>query len=377
MKATLVGGGNSAHVLAVLLAGRGHSVTVLTHRPTEWSSELELDHPAGTLHGHIHSVTSDPKEAMANADVAFLCMPVHQYPSGLHWILPGLAMNPDCMFGPLYGQAGFNWMVQKTAKESGIPLNNYFAIGMLPWIARTQTYGKRVACYGGKLRNCIACSNDGTFRNLNSGILNDFSFSYTGKGAFERVPNFITLTLTVDNQIIHPSRCFGLAHEAESWASEESVPFFYRDFDQFSADIQMGVDSDCSAVRRKLVSLYPTLDNHFMMNYLEFEHWLYGFNNPDIRTSFVTSTRLRDLKSPVVKGNDGRWRIDVQYRYFKDDFAFGLDIVNWFARQLAVPVPHITKIIDWYERDIVPRIGTRLIPATPEYYGLTLEQSLG
>lgn len=376
MKVVLVGGGNSAHVLAVLLAGKGHTVTILTHRPLEWSLDLELEHPGGVLQGHIHDVTSNPVTAIGNADVAFLCMPVHQYPSGLHWILPGLAINPSCMFGPLYGQAGFNWMVRKAAKESGIHLKNFFAIGMLPWIARTQVYGKRVSCYGGKLRNCIACSNDETFEKLNREILNDFSFSYSGEGAFERVPNFITLTLTVDNQIIHPSRCYGLVHDVESWESEDSVPFFYRDFDQFSADIQMGVDFDCTSVRRKLVSLYPVLDNHFMMNYLEFEHWLYGFNNPDIRTSFVTSTRLRDLKSPVVKGSDGRWRLDFQYRYLKDDIAFGLEIVSWFAKHLGVSVPHIAQIVDWYNHDVVPQVQYRLPAATPEYYGLSLEQAL-
>lgn len=376
MNVTIVGGGSSAHLLAVLLAGRGHGVTVLTRRPQAWSQDLELEDGDRLLTGRIRAAMDNPVVALADADLAILCMPVHQYPNALRWMAPGVRQNPTCIVGTVYGQAGFDWMVKGLAKQTGIMIENYFAIGLLPWIARTRQYGKRAVSYGPKLHNGIACSSEAVFNRLSAEVLDDFSVSYWGMGRFELVPNFITLTLTVDNQIIHPSRCFALTKEGGVWKSPEDIPYFYRDFDDFSAQILQGVDRDYDAIRRALVACIPSCDNAYMLDYLDLEHWSYGSHNPDIRSSFVNSTTLRDIKPPTVQCPDGLWRLDVNHRFFKDDLAYGLDIALWFAEQLGVEVPHIQTIIDWYERDIVPLGEGRVASATPEMYGLTLKEAI-
>lgn len=377
MNVTIVGGGSSAHLLAVLLAGRGHGVTVLTHRPQEWSQNLELEDGDRLLAGRIRAAMDNPVMALTGADLAILCMPVHQYPNALQWIEPGVRQNPACIIGTVYGQAGFDWMIRGLAKQTGTVIENYFAIGLLPWIARTRQYGKRAVSYGPKLRNSIACSSKAVFDRLSQAILDDFSVSYWGVGRFELVPNFITLTLTVDNQIIHPSRCFALMKKIGAWRSQEDIPYFYRDFDDFSAQVLQGVDRDYDVIRRALVARFPACRNAYMLDYLSLEHWSYGSHNPDIRSSFVNSTTLRDIKPPTVRCPDRLWRLDVNHRFFKDDLAYGLDIALWFAEQLDAEVPHIQTIIDWYERDIVPLGGGRVVPATPESYGLTLKEAIG
>ena len=40
MNVTLVGGGNSTHVFAGLLASKGHNVTIFTRRPEDWKEEV-------------------------------------------------------------------------------------------------------------------------------------------------------------------------------------------------------------------------------------------------------------------------------------------------------------------------------------------------
>lgn len=376
MNVTIVGGGSSAHLLAVLLAGREHSVTILTRRPAEWSMDIELETDDGVLKGKIRTATDDPVRALECADVAILCMPVHQYPIALQWMVPGLTKNPRCIVGTVFGQAGFDWMIKGCCKKNNLNLENYFAIGLLPWIARTKIYGKRAISYGPKEKNSVACSNDYTFKTLSEGFLDDLSVSYWNCGKFERVPNFITLTLTVDNQIIHPSRCYGLANKTIVWPTMEDVPYFYREFDEFSADVMRGVDADYTTIRKALLKRYPRLDNPYMLDYLDLEHWSYGSHNPDIKASFVNSKTLRDIKPPVVKDDDGMLRLDVKHRFFKDDLAFGLEIAHWFAQQLDCEVPHIEKIINWYEEKILPVGGERLPAATPEFYGLTLDEAV-
>lgn len=373
MRVCIVGGGSSAHVLAVLLAGRGHAVTMLTRRPREWAETLELEAEGVVLTGRIRGATDVPVEALRDAEVAILCMPVHQYPVALRWMAGGLRANPGCIVGTVYGQAGFDWMVHGLCRAEGLPPLACFAIGLLPWIARTRRYGRRAISYGPKARNGIACSDDATFARLQAGLLDDFSQSYWGCGAFERVPNFLTLTLTVDNQIIHPSRCYALAHEGATWARAEDIPYFYRDFDAFSAEVLRGVDADYAAVREALCGLCPAFRNPYCLDYLALEHWSYGSHNPDIRASFVNSKTLRDIKPPVHQGPDGTWGLDVTHRFFKDDIAYGLDIVQWFARHLGLALPHVARIVAWYERDIVPLAGERLAAATPETYGLSFD----
>ena len=341
MNVAIVGGGASAHLLGVLLARRGHDVRILTSRPQDWSTDLELETDDGVLRANISGVSSHPEIVLDKAKVAFLCCPVHQYPSALRKLLPGLVKNPDCIVGPVYGQGGYDWMVRDFCRKHSIPIFRHFAIGLLPWIARTLEYGHRAISYGPKFRNGIACSDSATFDFLKSNVLDDLSFNYWGCGRFEHVPNFLTLTLTVDNQIIHPSRCFALAQEHPYWSGKEEVPFFYKDFDKFSTDILCGVDEDYTTVRRAFFKKFPQFDNPFNLSYLELEHWSYGSHNPDIQASFVNSNTLSAIMPPVVQSSDGKWRLDINHRFFKDDFAFGLEIAQWFGSELGVALPHV------------------------------------
>ena len=355
MVVSIIGGGASAHLLAVLLSGRGHRVRIMTSRPDEWDRDLELESEGEVLRGRIEGATSSPFSAVEDADVAVLCMPVHQYPVALDNILPALARNPKCIVGVVYGQGGFNWMVHDVCRRNSISVFRHFAIGLLPWITRTKQYGKSAVSYGPKYRNGVACSDNDTFDLLQRSLLDDFSWSYWGKGKFERVPNFFTLTMTVDNQIIHPSRCFALSKKYLAWSSKEDVPYFYRDFDDASADVLCGIDLDYTALRRAYFARFPKLDNEYNLNYLELEHWSYGDHNPNIRASFVNSTTLREIKPPVIQSPDGLWRLDVNHRFFRDDFAFGLEIAQWFGKQLHCELPHVDQLVAWYRAEIRPR----------------------
>lgn len=377
MNVAIVGGGGSAHLLSVLLSERGHSVRLLSSKPDLWRRELDLLTDEGTIKGRIAKVSSNPYDIMHDAEVAFLCMPVHQYPVALRSVMSILSKNPKCIIGTVYGQGGFDWMVKATAKELGIAVPRHFAIGLLPWIVRTVVYGQSSISYGPKLVNGIATSDQATYELLQEHILDDLSFSYWGRGRFELVPNFITLTLTVDNQIIHPSRCYALTQRYESWLNDDEIPYFYRDWDDYSAEILRGIDDDYTLVRNALFSRFPTCLSKYNLDYLALEHWSYGSHNPDIKASFVNSTTLGHIKPPTVMNpTTKRFELDVNHRFFKDDFAYGLEICAWFARHLECRVPHVDALNTWFRNEIRPRQVDPLKAATPEAYGFTLEQSI-
>ena len=86
---TLVGGGNSTHVLAALAAEAGHNVSILTRRVGDWASDrvitMQNSDPGwlgGTpkVVGTVVTISSDTEALISGADVIVLaglpCSPV-------------------------------------------------------------------------------------------------------------------------------------------------------------------------------------------------------------------------------------------------------------------------------------------------------------
>eukprot|EP01083_Nonionella_stella_P221956 792449_1 len=160
-------------------------------------------------------------------------MPVHQYRNALNRLAPYINRTKKEVFvGTMYGQAGFNWMVHEAERNYRLENVCAFAIGLIPWICRTLEYGSLGANYGGKKVNVAAVTPRNKFDRLNEIFLEDINARWFGKGSFHQACSFLSLTLSVDNQIVHPGRCYGLwKRYGGNWATEDDVPFFYQDFD--------------------------------------------------------------------------------------------------------------------------------------------------
>eukprot|EP01083_Nonionella_stella_P203392 742166_1 len=125
---TVVGGGNSAHVLIPFLSASGHEVNLMTRRPEAWNKVVTCEiqrpskkkemvkygnvkHPAAevlnTVKGSITTISSDPAKVIPQADIIVLCMPVHQYRDALNRLAPYICRKKkDVFVGTVYGQAG-------------------------------------------------------------------------------------------------------------------------------------------------------------------------------------------------------------------------------------------------------------------------------
>ena len=399
----IVGGGSSAHVLIPFLSENGHRVTLLTRRPKEWHQVIYCDvhnNEDGTVTTHagtLDRASDDPADVIPDADFILLCMPVHQYRPALNRLAPFLHRTKTVYVGTIYGQGGFNWMVHNDIEKQHGYTNNIvtYAIGSIPWICRTQEYGLRVANYGGKKVNLIAVSPQSQFERLNHLLLQDISEKPLGKGKFRLTCSFLSLTLSVDNQIIHPARCYGLWLQNNcngKWPSQEQVPFFYRDFDQRSADLLRRLDDEYTLIRNALRRRFPERDWKYMLSYLELERLNHHSTNVDILISLKGSQQLSKIQTPTVPGPDGvSRRLDVNFRFFTDDIAYGLLIAKWMAEKLDVATPIIDEVIVWaqnvrreYFINREGRIDTKwcleqgkFYTGIPDGYGMTkLEQLL-
>lgn len=359
MKKQLVvcGGGSSAHTLIPLLRDSIFDVSIYTSRPEEWHSQIDLEwhDPSGKVLGKYSNVlkkaSKDPQELIPHADYIVFCMPVHKYRVCLHEIAPFINKNKTVFVGTVYGQAGFNWMVDEIKEEQSLHNVVTFAFGLLPWICRIIEYGHIGVTFGGKSVNYAACHPKSYFNQLNEELFENIGYKWFGKGHTEQSDNFISLTLSVDNQIIHPSRCYSLNKiHGNSWDTKEDVPMFYRDFDDYSAEMLKRLDDDYSKIREAIKKICPDKSFRHMLDYLSLEHFSYNSTSINIKDSFVNSPTLTAIGTPVRQNSCGKWELDSDCRFFMDDIYYGVMIAKWMAEKLNIDVPTIVEILRWAER---------------------------
>lgn len=350
---TIIGGGNSTHTLIPLLSYAGHKVNLLTRKPLLWSKKIRMDYMSSegdvldSLTGVLDVVTDDPNEVIPYSDVVILSLPVAKQRVVLDKIAPFINPNKQVIIGTIYGQAGFNWMIEEIIIKYDLKEIAYFACGLIPWITRTSQYGIVGNNYGPKFNNVVALSENCNFEYLNSLILDDLCFNWFEKGRFFKSDNFFSLTMSVDNQIIHLSRLYGLYKVyGGKWLSKNVVPLFYKDYDDVSSELLAGLDLDYSKIRNRIVDMYPEKSFNYMLNYLDLERFSYNSCNENIKDSFRYSSTLSQISTPTVFINN-EWVFDKDHRFFSDDFYYGLLIAKWIAEKLIIETPTLDEIIIW------------------------------
>lgn len=353
----IIGGGSTAHTIIPLLSSAGKSVSILTNRPSEWNKNITTEYTTengsvlAKCTGVLHTISNNPKVVIPNADIIILCLPVSAYRIAIDKIAHCINPERNVLIGTVYGQGGFNWMIDETKKKFNLKKLEYFAIGLVPWICRQKEYGKIGVTYGPKVNNMIALSDVNLYRNLFDQFLKHISLDFFNIGKFHLVDNFLSLTFSVDNQIIHTSRLYSLCIENNGgrWKRKEDVPFFYRDYDDFSAEQLSLLDADYELIRTKIKKTFADKKFTYMLNYMDLEHFSYESNNNSILDSFINSKTLRAIKTPC-KENNGYWEINKQHRFFSDDIYYGLCIAKWFSEKLKLQTPQIDKILHWAQQ---------------------------
>lgn len=347
---TIVGGGSSTHTLIPFLTDNTREINLLTSKPKEWNKNIILelrnsdDEVQKEFRGNLNIISNKAEDVIPNSDIIILCMPVYKYREALKSI--GKYISPNTVIGTVYGQGGFNFMVNEIKSEFNLINITTFALGLIPWICRIKEYGKVGITYGCKHLNIVAFDNKDKFYEL-SELFNDMCFKWFGKGEFKLADNFISLTLSVDNQIIHTSRLYGLYKRYKGiWNTEEEVPYFYRDYDLLSANLLKELDNDYSLIRERIKELYPENNYEYMLDYLKLEQLTYNSSNDNIKESFTNSETLGAIKTPVVQFNN-KWVINKDHRFFYDDIYYGLCIAKWIAEKLNIEVTTIDEILNW------------------------------
>ena len=133
----------------------------------------------------------------------------------------------------------------------------------------------------------------------------------------------------------------------KTWQNKEDVPWFYRDYDDVSANLLADLDADYEKIRAAIRTMHPEKDFRHMLDYLALERFSYQSQNTDVKESFVTSQTLVSIQTPTIQNAEGLWEVDRNHRFFLDDIYYGNCIAKWMAEQLNIEVLTIDAIIRW------------------------------
>lgn len=167
------------------------------------------------------------------------------------------------------------------------------------------------------------------------------------------LPNFLCLTLTPSNQIIHPGRYYGIFKDwdGKKVYQQKDIPLLYEGMDDFSADQMQYLSDELQSIKKAIEKKYPKIDLSSVKDLGQRIIEQYGVEVKDTSSLckiFSSNKGYNGCKTPVVQVEGGVIP-NLQSRFFIEDIPFGLCILRNLADLVGVEVPYMNKFIIWHQ----------------------------
>lgn len=331
MRITIVGGGNIGTQFAVHCAEKGHDVIMYTSKPEIFSKHLNIvdDYGKTTHEGDIAFATNDPEQAFRDADFIIVTMPSTMMKSIAETIYAHT--GKESIIGVVPGNGGSECAFGKCIERGNV----FFGIERVPAIARLVKKGQTVKSTGYRdelhisalpIKNVEKCAE------LISGI-----FDMPCKA----IPNFLNLTMTPSNPILHTTRLCTLFRDWHPGITYESVPLFYEEWDDASSELLIACDEEVQEICRALPK--------YQLKFVKSLRVHYESPTIEAMTKKISSiTAFKGLLTPTTEVEGGLIP-DLHSRYFTADFSYGLTIIKQIADLASVSTPNIDATMRWYK----------------------------
>lgn len=333
MKITIVGGGNIGTQFAVHCAHKGHSVTIYSSQPDRFQRQLStVDNQNNVvLTGTIAGATADPALAFPEADVIFITVPADCMAAYAGQILPHV--RPGAKIGLIPGTGGGECAFRPCLEKGCV----IFGLQRVPAVARLVEYGKSV-CSTGYRPELFAAALPKKHTQDCCKLLSEI---------FDKpcspLPDYLNLTLTPSNPILHTTRLRTLFGDYAPGVVYDRIPLFYQEWSDESSRLLFVCDDEVQQLCKKLsmfdLSGVKSLKEH------------YESQTPEALTHKISHIpAFQGLTSPQ-KAVPGGAIPDLQSRYFTADFSYGLSILVQVAQLIGIACPNMEKTLQWY-RDL-------------------------
>lgn len=330
-KIAVIGGGNIGTQFACICASKGYKVNVHSSKPTEFAEELELvNEDNEVIKGKIEKVTSDFGEAVKDCNLVFVTHPAFQLKQTADSILPYVNADMNICVVPGTGGAefAFSECISAGAKLLGLQ--------RVPAVARLEQYGKRVRVEG--LRDKLHLA---SIPNNKAEELADFIGALFGIPC-EALPNYLSVTLTPSNPILHTTRLRTLFADYQEGVVYKKNPLFYGEWIDESSELLLACDEELQQICRLISNMDLSSVRSLKLHYES--------DTVKAMTKKISSIKsLHNLTSPM-KEVDGGWIPDFNSRYFTADFPYGLAILEGLSNILGAESTSIRETMEWYRK---------------------------
>lgn len=332
MNITIVGGGNIGTQFAVHCAGKQHQVIIYTSKPERFHKHLLIvDEQGTTIHeGDIIGATSDAEEAFSEADIIFVTVPAFCMRDVADKVYP--YVKKGAKIGLIPGTGGGECAFRKCLDKGTV----LFGLQRVPSVARLVEYGKSVCAVGYRKELHVAALPHHNTEEIREIISHIFDMPCVA------LPDYLNLTLTPSNPILHTTRLRTLFKDYREGITYDSVPLFYEEWDDETSKLLFKCDDEVQKICMAL--------EEFDLSYVKSLKIHYESGTPEQLTGKIASIQsFKGLKTPTAVV-DGKYTPDLLSRYFTADFAYGLEILAQVADFAGVDVPYMKEILDWYDR---------------------------
>ena len=324
----ICGGGSLGHVIAGYLGANADvRVSMLTQRPQLWKNDIEVHTPEQTIiHGHIHTISSNPEDVIPQANIILLCLPGFAIKQQLQLIKP--YVKSTTFVGSVFSSTGFFFNAMEILNED-VPL---WGFQRVPFICRTREYGQSANLLGYKSNLNIAVERTDEkedFRLLIEELFNT---------PVSLLNNFYEATLTNSNPLLHTSRLYTMFGASNEGLTFPRMILFYEEWTEEAAQLLIDMDEEFF----RLLEVLPVKPN-YLPRILEY------YESHDARSLAQKLSSIQGFKgitSPMKQTAQG-WIPDFTSRYFTEDFPYGLHFIWQLAKEKGIATPKIDMVYQW------------------------------
>ncbi|MBO5552077.1 MAG: NAD/NADP octopine/nopaline dehydrogenase family protein, partial [Lachnospiraceae bacterium] len=219
-----------------------------------------------------------------------------------------------------------------------------FGLQRVPSVARLVEYGKSV-CATGYRKTLYVAALPKKYSEEVCGIL-----SGGLQMECKTLPDYLNLTLTPSNPILHTTRLMTLFKDfVPGKTAYKSVPLFYEDWSEETTELLFKCDTEvqglCIELENFDLSEVKSLKVHYENDTVK------GFTN-----KIRSIEGFKGLKTPTVEVENG-YIPDLDSRYFTADFNYGLYVIIQVAALVGYRMPICQEVFDWYQKIKKPEYG--------------------
>jgi opine dehydrogenase len=329
-KIAVIGGGNIGTQFACTCAAKGYEVNIHTTTPDLYDGMLTVigDTDALTYSARVSLVTDDIVQAINGCDVIFVTHPASRFEAISQMLAPYI--KAGVILGVLPGIGGAEYSFRKCI-DKGVTL---FGLQRVPAVARLLERGHKVRVSGIRERLYLASIPVSEAEELAAFISGLFDMPC------EVLPNYLSVTLTPSNPILHTTRLYTMFKDYKEGVRYDRNILFYEEWTDEASRMLLACDSELQDMCQMLTELDLSNVRSLRLHYES--------ETPEQLTKKIHSIKsFAGLGSPMKRVTGG-WIPDFTSRYFSTDFPYGLAIIEELAEIMGYDAKHIKIVMDWY-----------------------------